>query len=528
MQPLRNKLISITNTNLRIYYDLYPVSLLQSKNHNEGSKGDNSLGVTQNQYLESQGSRLCSCKARQNAEGYNPSEMSSYLLLILICEFINMKFFLKKICFQIFIRLRDLIVVCFCFFMLPVGSSQTKVVSGRKPIIKQNLKLILLLLVTVGVWLFLMSMAVANWQDQVQFLINIQMQADPEADFYLKINQDQQLQPVEQAIINSEFKQGLLGWDYRGEIKIMTNQNIIQLGNLKTSNLLSENCLYQDIWLDQASLLLAIRYQFQTSEQLPGFDLASWIVKLDQNILYAHPFSWGTDYDWQWLLVPLINIEPGQHRLSICAGNSGDRKLGNQLLLDQVSTLTAIVDRDQGLVICPKQHQMLTVVYQDSEQTESIDFDSCQEINFSQLESDFLTLTISSKDEQVAGYQTPIALKTADIAAVTDLQAYVNSQDQYLFVFSDPNLTGDYQEIVAAPFYRVWLSPHQDLTDASQVDVIGSTWIEQQDLQLIRPVCVDNSCLLLIASDLEPIYAAIQVCYANQFCSQLSSWVAID
>lgn len=379
---------------------------------------------------------------------------------------------------------------------------------------------------TLLLLILLLSCAYALWQKDRLLSLSVTMNHEFDLENFVDINLETltATEKIAQIFLNHDFNQGLFHWNFKGKVKTdCDNQDCyVQLGEANNSNLINENCVWQEIYIDYMPPFLGVEYQYFSDDTLPGFDLNAWVVLLDEQIIYIQPSSQITStLTWQWQIMPLPQVETGTHILKICAGNSGDRSFANEVKFKQITSLLAVMNSQQSLTISSNTTQQIATSYQVlgventslPAQTHSLQFNH-------ELDNQELTINFYQNNQLSDQLIFSVFYLDALPAPIADLQVFSENESSYLFKFSDPNstnlLTHSYQ-------LKYCSEPMTDLT----FDLADSAQIlyPVQDLSLLRPICVNNSCLLPVTvnQNYENSYFAIKVCNLTQQCSLISN-----
>ncbi len=408
-------------------------------------------------------------------------------------------------------------------------------------------KSILFVVVFIYLSSLLLTLSAGQWQDIAELLMTISISdlSSEAQNFSLTVedNTDYASVSVKEIIANSDFKQGLQDWGFKGHVKAKQDGTnfYVQLGHEQSSNLLQENCISQEIFTTAADIFLGVSYQLSSVENLVGFDTVPWVILLNDQLVYAAAnianTAFNTTADWQWKVLRLQPQEQGKHLLSLCAGNIGDRYQPSWIKVNQLTTHVAAVNADQFLNIQAADEQLISVSYETSNQKIAFEPAVQQQLHLDQpLEQNQLKLEFFENDQLVSEKNVPVfyssglALAGGSIADFYVFRMPVEAEEDqqkiasYLLVF--PNIFSSHvehqyqlQHYFDIRYYQVnFTDENWSLLDPVQ------TLSRDLPLNLIQPDCYGDFCFLNIDApySAEPLFFALKVCDVSRNCSAMS------
>ncbi len=381
------------------------------------------------------------------------------------------------------------------------------------------------LVISFFVFSFVLALSGASWQDveQLSFTVSLQAQSlspDQENSFDIKLFQDEQESMLSEQIANGNFISDLTDWSYTGDLAVKndTDGYYLQLGGPRSSTLITENCINQTINVSQSLSFLSFQHRLHSQEQLPGFDSVILLIAIDDRPVYLLPAL--DSGSWERETIRLPESVAGNHKLTVCGGNSGDRLVNSWVDLKQITTLATAVDDNDSLEMQTDLGNMLTVNYQQSGQEQQVQAEQVVLSLTEKIDDDLLYLQTSHTEGQLIEEELIVDYQSQLPQPLTNLQVRQAQENCYVLQFDHNDyLTSDYFDVRASKAVI-------NETNFSQAQKINRTFLSH-DWSLIRPVCLSEHCLLPICLEAgavdNPQYLAIKACNPAANCSQLET-----
>jgi hypothetical protein len=365
----------------------------------------------------------------------------------------------------------------------------------------------------------LLAISGAQWLDEEKVLLNSSLVVN--SDFKSMITYQQSLDQdyaIEEVIQNSDFTEGWNYWDFVGEAQILdVDQNkLVQLSQANSSNLISENCIKQN--LNKVPHYLSFAYQEFSQESLLGFDAVSLVVLLNNQPIYLKPSE--VTQGWQSEIIKLPRLECDELELKICAGNSGDRSESTWLWIDQISTQVIVQKPTENLWLKAKNPFWLIEACYQLDGVKSCEANPGQlTLNFSEsFYPDTLQIMLADQ-EQLPIFEEEIKVfwMQSELDSPQDLMVEQINDNHYLLSFSNlgykPNHNFQVKAASVPLDEEIWPTAETVLVKYPNLD-----------LELLQPNCSEDRCLLPVeaASDSESAYFALRVCDVANNCSDIS------
>lgn len=364
----------------------------------------------------------------------------------------------------------------------------------------------------------------AIWNDSEIIGFNISfLSSFINEDLIITVQNDTLSQEVSEIIINGHFQDGLNSWNYLGKVKIIAenaNKNYLAIGESYNSNLISENCIFQDVEFKKGSKHLLITYEYFSQDDLQGFDQIAFVVLINDQLVHlesANLNNAGIKQSLFELSIP----KNDSYQLRICAGNTGDRLESSWTHLYRISTFVAAINPSSRIRVSNYGQEICASYTINNEQ-----FESCSSnqllLSFSNL-IDNNNLSITSANEP---YELPTFVFLNKPNTVEDSGICIlNSHQLALFFASELEES-----------HNIKLRYSQDLDN--------DLWENYQEtnhiflnklLELQRALCVDNRCLLFFEtltgnffSELHDLSVLFMLCDPSGQCSNSIKPVILD
>lgn len=373
----------------------------------------------------------------------------------------------------------------------------------------------------------LLTLTAAVFYDTEQVLVSFSL-VDPDQQQTLQImiaeqhESGQLVHPLSEFIINGDFNQGLTGWDYWGEVElIQADQNqFLKIGTETSSNLVQENCIQQTVDFHHPPLFLSFDIHQLSHEELPGFDAAGLVILIDQKPVLIR--SAGPTDGWQSIVIRVPVLNPGQHDLTICAGNSGDREEAGWVYLDNLSTHTAAVNElSQIKLTAWREDYLIQAEYEDSSGIVTQQENHQLDLSFSdEIINNKLNLSLFKNSDNLLRTETMQVFWFEDEPAIPQaLTAAVAEQQKFLISFNNADYLPNY-------WFKVWAAASSDLFENGSDLCPAKVIFPDLTLGLLRPNCLHDDCLILAelaACNIDQPWMAVQVCDPSFNCSDLSN-----
>lgn len=379
---------------------------------------------------------------------------------------------------------------------------------------------------------FLLTLTAAVFYDTEQVLVSFSL-VDPDQKQTLQImiaeqNEGEQLlHPLSEFIINGDFTQGLAGWDYWGEVElIQADQNhYLKIGTETSSNLVQENCIQQTVDFYHPPLFLSFDIRQFSQDGLPGFEAAGLVILIDQTPIFILSTELTDDWISVVMRVPILN--PGQHDLTICVGNSGDRESASWLYLDNLSTRAAAVNQlSQIKLTALREDYLIQAEYEDSSGTVIQQENHQLDLSFSdEVINNQLNLSLFNNSDNLLRTETMQVFWFEDELAVPQvLTAAAAEEHKFLISFNNADYLPNY-------WFKVWAAASFDLFENGQDLCPAKVIFPDLTLDLLRPNCLLDDCLILAdlsACSIDQPWIAVQVCDPSFNCSAFSEPIQVQ
>jgi hypothetical protein len=188
--------------------------------------------------------------------------------------------------------------------------------------------------------------------------------------------------PIEERVVNGNFKQDLAGWESRGEVVLVEDPAIladlppelsssaVQLGSKDQPGWLGENELSQIILAGRGPLRsVSFWYRVISEETEWGFDNPGFRVLLGEKPLFQvsafellPASNWPLDSGWQYMSI-LVTDYAEPVRLSFQAGNTGDLQATTYALVAGVTTSDVALSSQAALILTNHENMPVTYYY---------------------------------------------------------------------------------------------------------------------------------------------------------------------
>lgn len=390
---------------------------------------------------------------------------------------------------------------------------------------KKIIKYVLVGGVTLLLLLVLLTFSGANWQHIEQLIVSISFKTEFNHNILYSVSliNGSSQQEINQVFKNFDFNKNLSHWDYIGDVKrfCILEDCYVELGHSNSSNFIFENCLFQEINIENSPLFLGFLYQYFSLEKLPGFDLNAWIVLIDDQVVYVQPAEKLTqNEDWQWRIISFPHLSAGSYEFKICAGNSGDRYLASWVRFNQVSTNLVVINPQQSLKFDSAFNHQLIVEYQQDNQVITSNLAKELEISFEQeLDDEKILVTILEGEQPIKSSELNLFFQDLVPPSISDISAYYLADNNYLFRLNQPDF------LQTEKFdYLFEIRANMEAINETNWEIspeIKSRFFENNH-NLLRPVCVNEVCLLKARTTKEIGHFGIRVCNLTGQCSAIS------
>ncbi len=353
----------------------------------------------------------------------------------------------------------------------------------------KSYKKLVLMLAAGCVLLTFARLSKAIWNDSEIIGFNVSFLSSYfSQDLIINVQNENLTQDISEKIHNVYFQYGLDSWNYQGKVKIIAdsaNKNYLAIGESYNSNLISENCIFQDVELTKGPVHFLITYEYFSQDDFLGFDQVAFAVLINDEIIHLESTSLnrvGLKQSLIYYLVP----ENNSYQLKICAGNTGDRLNSSWIHLHGVSTYVAAVNPLSNIKVTNFGHEICASYYVNNEP-----FESCSSnqlfLSFTDL-LDNKSLSITSGNEV---YELPIFVFPNPPNTVEGSRVcMLNNQRLALFLTADPEKLQNINLRYSQDFDNNHWDNYQE-TQNVYLDYL---------LELQRSFCVDNRCLLFFNS----------------------------
>jgi len=213
---------------------------------------------------------------------------------------------------------------------------------------------LIILLILIVFFVFFLKISNAIWEDTEKMPINLSFIGSISTkEPIIMVETIDRNQNILEIITDGVFQDGFDSWSKKGKVTIIAenaDKNYLQIGEAYSTNLISENCIFQDVLFNEGFTNLLFEYDFFTEDNLFGFDGVAFAVLIDNQLVHLEPVNQNTI----GLRRSLVNVnfqKTETHQLKICAGNLGDRFQSSWINLYKVSSKVAVLNPFSSLII---------------------------------------------------------------------------------------------------------------------------------------------------------------------------------
>lgn len=342
---------------------------------------------------------------------------------------------------------------------------------------------LIILLILIVFFKFFLKISNAIWEDTEKMPINL--------NFIGSINTEEPIiiveavdrnQNISEIITDGVFQDGFDSWGKKGKVTIIaenTDKKYVRLGEAYSSNLISENCIFQDAIFIEGFTNLLFEYDFFTEDNLSGFDGVAFAVLIDNQLVHLEAVNQNT-IGLRRSLVNLNFQKTETHQLKICAGNLGDRFQSSWINLYKISSKVAVLNSSSSLII-KKYGKNICIKYEINDEI----FETCSENQ--------LSIAI---DQSVADDSSVIQLDNSffDLPLFFCAQSPPEIQNAKICILDDRRLALYYPRISALQ-QNFRLKYLHDLSVDWENATATKPVFSDLSLELQRASCINDRCI---------------------------------
>lgn len=299
----------------------------------------------------------------------------------------------------------------------------------------------------------------------------------------IMVNTIDGIQNISEIITDGTFQNGLNSWNKKGKVSIIADnadKNNLQIGEAYSSNLISENCIFQDVFFKEGLTHILFEYEFFTEDDLIGFDDLAFAVLIDNNLVHLE----AANPDKLELQKSIINLnfqESANHQIKICAGNSGDRNNSSWINLYKISSNVAVLNPSSSLVI-KKYGNNVCIKYEIDDEI----FESCSQNQLSVTFNQPVTDELSTIQLDDFSFELPLFVYSEQPSAI---------QNANICILDDRRLALYYPRI-SGLLQNLWLKYSYGLNADWENAIATKPVFSDLSLDLQRASCTNERCII--------------------------------